>query len=45
MGKLTYMPVFIPDGTDKVMTELKTEQITDTHRSLAWKKLLEELQK
>ena len=43
MGNLTYMPVFIPNGFDKVMNDLTAEQIGDTHRNLAWKQLLKML--
>ena len=43
MGKLTYMPVFIPEGSRKVMTELGEEDIKNTHRQKAWSKLIEDL--
>lgn len=43
MGKLTYMPVFIPEGCQRVMTELSEEDIKNTHRQKAWINLIEDL--
>lgn len=43
MGNLTYMPVFIPEGTDRVMNELTEEELTKTHREKAFEKLIEKL--
>lgn len=40
MGKLTYGPVFIPEGSDKVMNEMKPEEIGNTHREKAFKELM-----
>lgn len=44
LGKLTYMPVFIPNGLGKVMTELSEEEIKDTHRQKAWRELIADLE-
>lgn len=43
MGKLTFGPVFIPDGFDRVMNDLTEEEIGTTHREVAWKKLLNKI--
>ena len=43
MGKLTYGPVFIPDGFDCVMNDLKDEDLGITHREKALIKLIEKL--
>lgn len=43
MGKLTFGPVFIPDGFDRVMNDLTEEEIGHTHRQKAWKDLLERI--
>lgn len=43
MGNLTYMPVFIPDGFNKVMNEFTDEELTVTHREKAFAKLIEKL--
>lgn len=40
MGKLTFGPVLIPDGFDRVMNDLTEEEIGTTHRQKAWKELL-----
>lgn len=40
MGKLTYGPVFIPEGFDKVLDELKPEELGTTHREKAFLELL-----
>lgn len=40
MGKLTFGPVLIPDGFDRVMNDLTEEEIGHTHRQKAWKELL-----
>jgi XTP/dITP diphosphohydrolase len=40
MGKLTYGPVFIPEGFDRVMNELKDEELGSTHREKAFLELL-----
>ena len=40
MGKLTYGPVLIPDGFDRVMNDLTEEEIGTTHRQKAWGGLL-----
>ena len=43
MGKLTFGPVLIPDGYNKVMNDLTEEEIGHTHRQKAWKELLEKI--
>ena len=43
MGKLTFGPVLIPDGFNKVMNDLTEEEIGTTHRQRAWKELLEKI--
>lgn len=43
MGKLTYGPVLIPEGFNKVMNDLTEEEIGTTHRQMAWRELLEKL--
>lgn len=45
MGKLTYGPVFIPDGFNCVMNDLKDEELGNTHREKAFLKLIETLEK
>ena len=40
MGKLTYGPVFIPNGFDKCMNELRDEELGTTHREKAFLELL-----
>ena len=40
MGKLTYGPVFIPEGFDRVMNDLKDEELGATHREKAFLELL-----
>lgn len=44
MGKLTFGPVLIPDGFDRVMNDLTEEEIGHTHRQKAWKELLGKIQ-
>lgn len=45
LGGLTYIPIFIPEGYDKPLSELdeKTYEATHNHRDLAVKKLIKEL--
>lgn len=43
MGKLTYGPVFIPDGFSKVMNDLTDEEIGVTHRGKAFIELVARL--
>ncbi len=43
MGKLTYGPVMIPDGFNKVMNDLTEEELGHTHRQKAWKELLDKM--
>ena len=43
MGKLTYGPIFIPEGFNKVMNELSDEELGITHREKAFMKLMEQL--
>ena len=45
MGKLTFGPVLIPEGFDRVMNELTEEELGHTHRQKAWKELIEKLEK
>lgn len=40
LGKLTYGPIFIPNGFDKTMNELTEEELGETHREKALKELL-----
>ena len=40
MGKLTYGPVFIPEGFDRVMNDMKPEELGNTHREKAFLELL-----
>jgi inosine/xanthosine triphosphate pyrophosphatase family protein len=44
MGKLTYGPVLIPKGKDKVINELTEEELGETHREKAWNILIERIQ-
>lgn len=41
LGKLTYGPVFIPEGFNRVMNELKPEELGTTYREKAFMKLIE----
>ena len=43
MGKLTYGPVFIPEGFDRVMNDLSDEELGQTHREKALRLLLEKI--
>lgn len=43
MGKLTYGPVLMPDGMDRVMNDLTEEELGLTHRDKAWLELLEKI--
>ena len=43
MGGLTFSPVFIPEGFNKVMNDLTEEEIGTTHRQKAWKLLIEKI--
>lgn len=43
LGKLTYGPIFIPDGFNKTMNELTDEELGTTHREKALNKILEYL--
>lgn len=45
MGKLTFGPVLIPDGYDRVLNDMTEEEIGHTHRQLAWKELLTKLER
>lgn len=40
MGKLTFGPVFIPEGFDRVMNDLRDEELGATHREKAFLELL-----
>lgn len=44
MGKLTFGPVLIPDGFNRVINDLTQEEIGCTHRQKAWRELLERIQ-
>jgi len=44
MGKLTYGPIFIPEGFDRVMNDLTDEELGVTYREKAFIKLLEKLE-
>ncbi len=43
LGKLTYGPIFIPDGFNKTMNELTEEELGETHREKALNKIIEDL--
>lgn len=43
MGKLTFGPVLIPEGFDRVINDLTEEEIGHTHRQKAWRELLERI--
>ena len=43
MGKLTFGPVFIPEGFDRVMNDLSDEELGSTHREKAFLELLKEI--
>lgn len=43
MGGLTFCPVFIPEGTTKVMNDLTDEEKEQTHREKAFKELIKKL--
>lgn len=43
MGKLTFGPIFIPNGHTVVINDLKDEELGKTHREIAFLKLIEDL--
>lgn len=43
MGGLTFCPVFIPDGSNKVMNDMTDEEKEQTHREKAFKELIKKL--
>lgn len=43
MGGLTFCPVFIPEGTNKVMNDMSDEEKEQTHREKAFKELIKKL--
>ena len=43
MGKLTYGPIFVPDGFDRCLNELKPEELGNTHREKAFLELIEKI--
>lgn len=43
MGGLTYYPVFMPKGSDKVMNDITDEEREQTHREKAFKELIKKL--
>ena len=47
LGRLTYIPIFIPEGFNKPISELdqKTYESTHNHRDIAVKELIKELEK
>ena len=47
LGGLTYVPIFIPEGFDKTLSDLdeKTYEATHNHRDLAVKQLVKEFEK
>ena len=45
LGKLTYDPVFIPDGFYKPMSEIDDKDLGKTHREKALLKLLQILRR
>ena len=45
MGKLTFGPVLIPDGYDRVINDLTEEEIGNTHRQKAWRELISKIEK
>ena len=45
MGKLTYCPVFVPNGFDKPMSEIEDKYLGKTHREKAFLKILDILKK
>ena len=44
MGKLTYGPVLMPDGMNKVINDLTEEELGLTHRDKAWLELINKLE-
>lgn len=45
MGKLTYCPVFVPEGFDKPMSEIDDKDLGKTHREKALLQIIEILKK
>jgi len=43
MGGLTFCPVFIPEGLDRVMNDMTDEEKEETHREKAFKELIRKL--
>lgn len=43
MGKLTYGPVLMPDGMNKVINDLTEEELGLTHRDKAWMDLMRKI--
>lgn len=43
MGKLTYNPVFIAEGFDKVMSEIPDEELGKTHREKAFLEVIKKI--
>ena len=43
LGKLTYGPIFIPNGFNKTMNELSDEELGETHREKALNRVIEDL--
>lgn len=40
MGKLTFGPIFMPEGSNRVINDMKTEELGSTHREKAFLELL-----
>lgn len=45
LGKLTYNPIFMPNGFNKTMSELTDEELGTTHREKALNQMIEYLKK
>ena len=43
MGGLTFCPVFIPEGSDRVMNDMTDKEKEQTHREKAFKELIKKL--
>ena len=43
IGGLTFCPVFIPEGSDRVMNDMSDEEKENTHREKAMKELIKKL--
>ena len=43
LGKLTYGPIFIPEGFNRTMNELTEEELGETHREKALNRIIDDL--